>query len=134
MHELSLCSAIATSVDEHAGGRTVTSVRLRIGHFRQVVPDTLAFCWGLHTDGGPLAGSTLEIEEVPAVITCATCGAVTTLVHPILVCGSCGGRDVALTSGEEFLIDSIEVAGPTRPDAVTPERDPPTRDQSEEIH
>ena len=45
MHELSLCNAIAATVTEHAAGRPIRSVRLQIGAFRQVVPDTLRFCW-----------------------------------------------------------------------------------------
>ncbi len=109
MHELSLCRAIAATATDHADGRAVSVVRLQIGHFRQVVPTTLQFCWGVVTDGTDLAGCTLDIEHVPAVVGCAACGERTKLEQPILMCGSCGGRDVALESGEEFLIASIDV-------------------------
>ena len=43
MHELSLCMAIARTATDHANGRPVDRVFVRIGHFRQVVPDTLQF-------------------------------------------------------------------------------------------
>lgn len=110
MHELSICSAIAQTVGEHAGGRAVRRVRVRIGHFRQVVPESLAFCWEIQTRGGPLDGCQLDVDHVPAVIRCRDCSAATTLEHPILLCGACDGADVELVAGEEFLIESIDVA------------------------
>lgn len=108
MHELSLCRAIADAVTDHADGRRVERVSIQVGHFRQVVPDTLVYCWGLHTDGTDLAGSQLDIAQVPAVIECA-CGERTMLTMPVLRCGTCEGVDVRLVSGEEFLIESIDV-------------------------
>lgn len=109
VHELSLCSAIADTVTEHAAGRAVARVRLRIGHFRQVVPETLAFCWGIQTRDTPLAGSELDIEAVPAIVRCHACGAETTLAQPVLRCDACLGIDVELVSGEELLVESIDV-------------------------
>lgn len=109
MHELSLCNAIADTVTAHAAGRPVTCVRVRIGAYRQVVPDTLAFCWEMQVAGSDLAQCELELETVPAVVTCRTCGADTTLDFPILLCGACDGADVELVMGEEFQIESIDV-------------------------
>ena len=43
MHELSLSSAIVNTVVKHADGRRVSVVNLRVGHLRQVVPDSLEF-------------------------------------------------------------------------------------------
>ena len=75
MHELSLCQAIVDSAGAHADGRHIERVTVRIGHLRQVVPDSLLFSWELLTDGTDLAGSVLEIEHVPAVVVCAACRA-----------------------------------------------------------
>lgn len=109
MHELSLCSAIADTVAGQAGGRCVRRVRVRVGYYRQVVPDTLAYCWQIQTGGTELEHSELDVVTVPAVVSCHTCGAETTLSVPILLCGSCDGADVELISGEELLIESIDV-------------------------
>jgi hydrogenase nickel incorporation protein HypA/HybF len=109
VHELSLCSAIADTVISNAGGRTVSCVRVRIGAYRQVVPDTLAFCWEMQTAGTELAECELVLTTVSAVVACNTCGEPTTLDSPILLCGSCDGADVRLVAGEEFLIESIDV-------------------------
>jgi hydrogenase nickel incorporation protein HypA/HybF len=118
MHELSLCSAIAQTATEHADGRAIESIRLRIGHFRQVVPETLHFCWRARVAGTALEGCELVIDHVPATVECAPCGTTTTLEHPVLRCGFCESTEVALVSGDEFLIESIEVATPaSRKDA-----------------
>lgn len=109
MHELSLCRAIADTVRDHAAGRDVSRVTVRIGHFRQVVPTTLEFCWEMVTEGTDLAGCSLAIDHVAAAVVCRTCEARTQLDWPVLVCGACGGREVELVSGEEFLVASIDV-------------------------
>jgi len=110
VHELSLCEAIAATVTKHAGDRNATSVLVRVGHLRQVVPDALSFCWTMLTEGTDLDGCALEIEQVPAVIRCDACGAETTLDVPLMVCGRCSSDDVTLLTGEEFLVVSLELA------------------------
>jgi|SRR6516165_6059504 hydrogenase nickel incorporation protein HypA/HybF len=113
MHELALCEAIADTVVRHAGGEPVSRVEVRIGHFRQVVPDSMQFSWKLLTEGGELDGCELAIDHVPAVLTCRTCGEETKLDVPILLCGACDSADVQLLRGDEFLVVAIErvVAG-----------------------
>lgn len=88
MHELALCQAIADTVS--------------------LVPDSLLFSWELLTAGTQLDGCELVIDHVPAVVDCRTCGQQSTLDLPILLCRSCESSDVALVSGEEFLITSID--------------------------
>lgn len=109
MHELSICRAITKLVDRHAAGGTVRTVRLRVGELRQIVPDTLTYCWELVTEGSDLESATLEIERVPAAIRCAGCSHEHTLTEPVLVCPNCQGKDVEIVAGEEFLITSLDL-------------------------
>jgi hydrogenase nickel incorporation protein HypA/HybF len=109
VHELSLCEAIAASVARHAGAREATTVLVRVGHLRQVVPDALSFCWTMLTDGTDLQGCALEIEQVPAVIRCDRCEVETVLGVPLMVCPACTSDDVTLLSGEEFLIVAVDL-------------------------
>ena len=109
MHELSICQAIRATVDDRAAGRAVRRVDLRVGHLRQVVPDSLQLAWEMVTAGSALEGCDLAVEHVPAVVRCTTCGADTTLEWPVLACGACDGRAVTLLSGEELDIVSIDV-------------------------
>jgi hydrogenase nickel incorporation protein HypA/HybF len=109
MHELSICNAIASTAAKHADGRSVTQVAVRIGHLRQVVPDALQFSWEVVCDATVLEDAALVIEQVPAVVECASCGVRTTLDLPILACGHCGGFEVKLVSGEELIVVSIDL-------------------------
>jgi hydrogenase nickel incorporation protein HypA/HybF len=109
VHELSLCQSIAGIVRTHAAGRPVARVHVQVGHLRQVVPDTLAWCWTWSTDGSDLAGSVLDIEEVPVAVHCPTCDAHTVLHEPAFRCGSCGSTGVRVTAGEELLVTSLEL-------------------------
>ncbi len=114
MHELAMCAAIAETVSRHAEGSEVRAVNVEIGHLRQVVPDTLQFCWSLHTEGTGLEGAALVVDHLPAVVRCRSCGAATELAEPLLVCGTCTGSDVELTGGDELSIVSVDlVPGPS---------------------
>ncbi len=112
MHELSICASIAGIAERRAAGRPVSVINVRVGQFRQIVPDTLVYCWSLVSANTPLAGSVLVIERVPARIRCRDCGREADLGDvPAFRCGGCGGTDVRLVAGEEFLITSLELAG-----------------------
>jgi Zn finger protein HypA/HybF involved in hydrogenase expression len=51
----------------------------------------------------------LEIESVPATVSCNACGGETTLDMPIVACSECYSRDVTLLTGEEFAVVSLEL-------------------------
>jgi hydrogenase nickel incorporation protein HypA/HybF len=111
VHELSICSSIADIVTRHAAGRTVDVINVRAGQLRQIVPDTLVYCWGLVSAGTPLDGSRISVELVPARIRCRACSSVTDVGEvPVFACGGCGGVAVEVVSGEEFLVTSLELA------------------------
>jgi hydrogenase nickel incorporation protein HypA/HybF len=111
VHELSICGSIADIVQRSAGGRRVETINLQIGQLRQVVPETLVYCWSLVSADTPLDGSALNVDSVPVRIQCRSCGDTTEIGQlPILLCGTCGQAEVTLVSGEEFLITSLELA------------------------
>lgn len=111
MHELSLCGAIYEIVDRAAAGRPVTVIHLQVGRLRQVVPDTLRFCWTLVSDQTDLAGTELEVDSVPVALRCLDCDVDSTVADELLLlCDRCGGNHVSVTSGEEFMLTSLELA------------------------
>lgn len=109
MHELSIASAIVATVERHARGRTVRSVRVRVGRLRQVVPDSLEFCFGMVARESVCEGARLELEVVPAVLRCAGCGHEWEIREPPFRCPACAGGDVVAVRGEELEVESIEV-------------------------
>ena len=88
MHELSLASAVIATVERHAAGRRVTAVYLQVGHLRQVVPASLEFYFE------HVARDTVCEGEVDGID---------------FRCRACGAADAKVVSGEEFLVESIDV-------------------------
>ena len=112
MHELSLCGSIGRIAGRHAAGRPVSIIHVRVGQLRQVVPDTLVYCWELVSEGTELAGSRICVEAVPARMRCRACGREADVGDlPVFACRACGGIDGEVIAGEEFLVTSLELAG-----------------------
>jgi hydrogenase nickel incorporation protein HypA/HybF len=109
MHELSIAESVVRIACEHAGGRRVTRVELKVGHLRQVVPDALAFGFELVAKGTAADGAELVIDDVPAAGRCRDCGRESELPGFPLRCGFCGGLDLELLRGEELLVDCLEL-------------------------
>lgn len=110
MHELSLCGAIADIATRQSDGRIVQVIHLQIGQLRQVVPDTLTFCWEMLTASTPLAGSVLDVDRVGARLRCRACEAQFDLTEPLtFACEACGGIDVEVVAGEEFAVTALEL-------------------------
>lgn len=109
MHELSLADAAVRICCEHALGRTVTKVELKVGRLRQVVPDALEFAFELVAQGTPVEGAELAIEDVPARVRCGACGQATEIEQFPLACRACGSFAVEVVAGEEFHVESLEV-------------------------
>lgn len=111
MHELSLCQAIAGVVKPHAEGRRVNVVRVQIGALRQVVPESLEFCWTLVREYEQLADAELELEFIPAAVKCRSCEEDSQIESRWSIrCPRCSSPDVEVIRGNEFLVTSLEVA------------------------
>jgi hydrogenase nickel incorporation protein HypA/HybF len=108
VHELSICTSLASIVEQHADGRSVQRVHLNVGHLRQVVPDTLRYSWEVIVTDTPLAGSVLEINHIPAVLHCRDCDARTTIGVPVFRC-TCGSTAVDVVAGNELLVTSLDL-------------------------
>jgi hydrogenase nickel incorporation protein HypA/HybF len=112
VHELSVAGAVVESVLRHAAGRRVTAVALRVGHLRQVVPDSLDFYWDIVTRETLCEGSRLEQELIAARLACAACEREWGIDLPVFRCPTCGGADVTVAAGDELEVESIEVEEP----------------------
>jgi hydrogenase nickel incorporation protein HypA/HybF len=109
MHELSIAQAIVDVATRHAAGRRVVRVEVKIGHLRQVAPDSLDFAFGLVTQGTALDGAEFSITHVPASGRCRDCGVECAMEGFPLHCARCGGLDMDVLAGEELLVDALEL-------------------------
>ncbi|HWE84111.1 MAG TPA: hydrogenase maturation nickel metallochaperone HypA [Terracidiphilus sp.] len=113
MHELSIASSVVDAVTESLAkypGATVLEVRLRVGALAAVVEDSLQFCWGIATEGTPVAGARLVVAAVPVTVHCAACGADGELKSlQSFCCPRCGEPASDVRGGREMEIESVEI-------------------------
>lgn len=111
MHELALCEAIAEVVKSNADGRHVDVVRVRIGALRQVVPESLSFCWTMVRDFADMPDAELELELIGAAVRCRSCRQDSEITSRwSLLCPQCESADVTVLRGNEFLVTSLDVS------------------------
>ena len=125
MHELAIAGAIVAAAERHAGGLQVAVVRTKVGRLRQVVPEYLSFYFELAARGTPCEGATLEWERTPSLLRCGVCGcewdpapAPAREQDQLIVrfrCPRCESADHRVMSGDELLIESIDVVEPAEP-------------------
>jgi hydrogenase nickel incorporation protein HypA/HybF len=115
MHELGIAENILDIVRQSvADGRSsaVRSVRLRVGPFAGVVPDSLKFCFAALTDGTDLAKAELRIEQTPLAASCRDCGNESEVKNFTFLCPACGSGNLELVSGKELEVVEIEIESP----------------------
>lgn len=113
MHELSIVASIVDTVNESLTaypGARVKEVRLRVGALAAVIEDSLQFCYGIATEGTPLAGSVLVVNTLPVVVHCVPCGQDVEIESvQSFRCPRCGELTMDVRQGRELEIESIEI-------------------------
>lgn len=109
MHELALAESIMHLALDHAAGRRITGVGVKVGALRQVVPDSLSFSFELLVQGTAAEGALLEIEGVAAAGRCGRCGAESRIRAFPLRCEHCGELGLEVIRGEELRVEWVEV-------------------------
>lgn len=112
MHELSICQALITQLDEIARenkAQNVVSIRLQIGPLSGVEAPLLKNAFPIAAAGTIAEQATLELETVPIRIRCLRCNAESEASINQLVCGACGDYHTELISGDEMLLASVEL-------------------------
>lgn len=93
-------------------GAQVQIVRVRVGALRQIVPDTLKFCFQAATRDTDLAGVLLELDQIPARARCRNCRAEFAVEDNWFQCPHCAAADGELLTGNELDLTSIELRNP----------------------
>lgn len=116
MHELSICQALITQVEQlaaehHAGG--VDRVLISVGPLSGAEPALLHNAYPIACAGTLAEGSRLEIQESPIRVRCLRCGTESDARPNHLVCGECGDWHTQLIAGDELLLVQVELTGLT---------------------
>jgi hydrogenase nickel incorporation protein HypA/HybF len=109
VHELSIADAILQTTARCAGGRRVARIELKVGHLRQIVPSALEFGFALVAEGTLAEGAELNIETVPARVSCRRCAAESVVSAFPLGCRSCNSLQVEVIAGDELFVDALEL-------------------------
>jgi hydrogenase nickel incorporation protein HypA/HybF len=109
VHELSIAGAVHDTAMRHADGRRVTSVVVRTGAMRQVVPRSLQFYFEIVARDTLCEGAALTLTEVATELRCRACETRWSPQIPAFRCPGCAGADVEITAGDELEVEYIEV-------------------------
>jgi hydrogenase nickel incorporation protein HypA/HybF len=112
MHEISIMTEavrMAVEAAQAAGGKRITSLRLRVGALSGTVPEAIQFAWDVVTGGTIAAGARLEIESVAAMSWCAKCQAEFPVSKSFTECPTCRHLSHELRRGRELEIVSVEM-------------------------
>jgi hydrogenase nickel incorporation protein HypA/HybF len=111
MHEMSIAQNIFDIVrremERHDVTRVIT-INLKVGRMSAIVPSSLTFCWSILTEGSPLEGARLSIDEIPVQARCRECGHEFNVEKFIFICPKCEGVSIEMLSGRELVVQDIE--------------------------
>lgn len=115
MHELSVAQALveqleAITREQHAD--SALAFRVRIGPLSGVVPELLENAFSLAAAGSAAELARMELVDAPVRVRCQTCGAESEAAMNRLVCGACGDWHTQLISGDELILESVELQMP----------------------
>ena len=87
----------------------VTRIRVRIGPLAGVVPELLASAFSLAAAGSRMEHAELDLADAPIRVRCQTCGAESEAAMNRLTCAACGDWHTQVISGDELLLESVEL-------------------------
>lgn len=112
MHELSVCLSLLDQVRaiaaEH-GANQVTRVELTVGPLSGVESDLLRSAWPLAAAGTVAVDADFIVNEADILVRCTSCNAETPARANRLVCGQCGDFKTTLISGDEMILQRVEL-------------------------
>jgi len=112
LHEAKLAAGIVETVERVArenGGSRITGIRLQIGEFTCVQPDTLRFCLQTLAEGTIAQNAAISISRIRTRALCTKCRSEFDVHEIEFQCPTCASTDIELVSGRELIIESIEV-------------------------
>lgn len=113
MHELGIVQSWLSAAREAAAGRTVSTLRVRVGALSGAEPEALSFAFSAAAPAAlGVENPRLEIETVPATRRCSSCSAVYPFPGTGPACPSCGSSSATWLSGFELDLVSATLADP----------------------
>ena len=114
MHELSVCLSLLAEVERVArenDANAVAKIFVTVGPLSGVEPELLKNAYPLAVAGTIAEHADLEIELSGIVVSCSQCGVESKATANRLLCAECGDYRTKLVSGDEMVLQRVELAG-----------------------
>lgn len=112
MHELSVCIALLEQVERIASeraGSEVARIVVKLGPLSGVEAQLLRRSYPLAATGTVAERAELAVETTDVVVHCTLCGHDSTVLPNRLLCGECGDFRTRVVSGDELILQSVEL-------------------------
>jgi hydrogenase nickel incorporation protein HypA/HybF len=114
VHELPATRGIleaALDAAARVGTPPILAIDIAVGELTSIVDDSVQFYFDVLSRGTAAAGATLRFRREPGLARCGACDH-TFEVRPPLPreCPKCGSRQLSVVGGQDFYVESIEVA------------------------
>lgn len=112
MHEMSVCLSLLDQVEKIAAehkANSVSSILLKIGPLSGVEAELLRRAYPVAAAGTIAENADLVIDTAEVVVRCTECGSTSNVPPNRLLCGQCGDFRTQVVSGDEMILQSVEL-------------------------
>jgi len=112
MHELSVCQGLLKQVSQIAAEHKATAIdkiHLQIGPLSGVEPTLLQAAFPIASKNTLAEQAEMLIQPMPIRVRCKTCYSESETTLNDLTCTACGDWQTELISGDELLIERVEM-------------------------
>lgn len=112
MHEMSITESIlqvALEESKNHGDRKIRSLTLHIGRLRQIIPETLRFCYEVMSKDTLAEGASVHIKEIPILAHCSRCNKDVEVDDFTFICPDCGMGGLETLQGDELILAHMEL-------------------------
>lgn len=113
MHELAICQSLMGELAQIAAqhpDKRIAVVHLAVGPLSGVEPELLADAFPIASAGSAAADATLRVQDSPIRVHCDECGRDSDVRSNRLSCPHCGNWRTTLISGDELILQRVELA------------------------
>ena len=111
MHEMAVTQSvldISLRAGREAGASRIKEIRICMGEYSDVVPSVLREYFQIAAKGTMAEEAEIILRRTPVVMRCRACGWSGPVDKLHIRCAACGGTNLALISGREFYVESLE--------------------------
>ena len=105
---MALLDQVSAIAEERKAVR-ITRIELTVGPLSGVEIDLLETAWPIAAAGTLADEAAFVVKATPVVVACTACGEETSAQSNRLVCGQCGAHQTSVISGEEMILQRVEL-------------------------